>query len=99
MRASSSSMSLIFGPVMMTTGHGNYDSPVYIAAAKLRCGDQMQVFLKRVELKGVPIKTSVVAGYCPTAIYEAAAKQGADLIVISTRRTDRFAPCTPRQRC
>ena len=29
-------------------------------------------------------KTSAVAGYCPTAIYEAAAKQGSDLIVIST---------------
>jgi universal stress protein A len=72
------------GPVMMTTGHGNYDSPAYIAAAKRRCGDQMQAFLKRVELKGVPIKTSAVAGYCPTAIHEAAAKQGADLIVIST---------------
>jgi nucleotide-binding universal stress UspA family protein len=72
------------GPVMMSTGHGNYDSPAYIAAAKRRCGDQMQAFLKRVELKGVPIKTSAVAGYCPTAIYEAAAKQGADLIVIST---------------
>jgi nucleotide-binding universal stress UspA family protein len=72
------------GPVMMTTGHGNYDSPAYIAAAKRRCGDQMQAFLKRVELKGVPIKTSAVAGYCPTAICEAAAKQGADLIVIST---------------
>jgi Universal stress protein family len=68
----------------MTTGHGNYDSPAYIAAAKRRCGDQMQAFLKRVELKGVPIKTSAVAGYCPGAIYEAAAKEAADLIIIST---------------
>jgi nucleotide-binding universal stress UspA family protein len=72
------------GPVMMTTGHGNYDSPAYIAAAKRRCGDQMQAFLKRVELKGVPIKTSAVAGYCPGAIYQAAAKEAADLIIIST---------------
>jgi nucleotide-binding universal stress UspA family protein len=72
------------GPVMMTTGRGDYDSPAYIAAAKRQCGDQMQAFLKRVELKGVPIKTSAVVGYCPGAIYEAAAKEGADLIIIST---------------
>ena len=64
------------GPVMMTTGRGDYDSPTYIAAARRRCGDQMQAFLKRVNLEGVPVDTSAVAGYCPGAIYEAAAKEG-----------------------
>ena len=72
------------GPVMMTTGCGDYDSPVYIKAARRRCADQMQSFLKRVDFDGVPVDTSAVAGYCPTAIYEAAAKEGADLIIIST---------------
>jgi nucleotide-binding universal stress UspA family protein len=72
------------GPVMMTTGCGDYDSPTYVEAARRRYGDQMQAFLKRVDFNGVPVDTSPVAGYCPAAIYEAAAKQGADLIVIST---------------
>jgi len=30
------------------------------------------------------VDASAVAGYCPGAIYEAAAKKGADLIIIST---------------
>ena len=72
------------GPVMMTTGCGDYDSPTYVQAAWRRCGDQMKAFLKRVDLDGVAVDTSAVAGYCPTAIYEAAAREGADLIVIST---------------
>jgi nucleotide-binding universal stress UspA family protein len=72
------------GPVMMTTGCGNYDSPSYIEAARRRCGGEMQAFLKRVDFDGVPVETSAVAGYCPGAIYETAAKEGADLIVIST---------------
>jgi nucleotide-binding universal stress UspA family protein len=72
------------GPVMMTTGCGAYDSPTYIEAARKRCGDQMQAFLKRVDFGGVPVDTSAVAGYCPAAIYEGAAKEGADLIIIST---------------
>jgi len=72
------------GPVMMTTGRGDYDSPTYIEAARRRCGDQMKGFLKRVNFDGVLVDTSAVAGYCPGAIYEAAAKQGADLIIIST---------------
>jgi nucleotide-binding universal stress UspA family protein len=72
------------GPVMMTTGRGNYDSPTYIEAARHRCGDQMKGFLKRVSFDGVPVDASAVAGYCPGAIYEAAAKEGADLIIIST---------------
>lgn len=72
------------GPVMMTTGSGDYDSPTYIEAARRRCGDQMQAFLTHVNFDGVPVDTSAVAGYCPAAIYEAAAKEGADLIVIST---------------
>lgn len=72
------------GPVMMTTGRGEYDSPTYIEAARRGCGDRMQAFLKRVDFDDVPVDTSAVAGYCPAAIYEAAAKQGADLIVIST---------------
>lgn len=72
------------GPVMMTTGCGAYDSPAYIDAARRRCGDQMRAFLKRVDFDGVPVDTSPVAGYCPAAIYEAAAKEGADLIIIST---------------
>ena len=72
------------GPVMMTSGSGEYNSPTYIEAARRRCGDQMETFLKRVDFDGVPVKTSAVAGYCPAAIYEAAAKEGADLIIIST---------------
>lgn len=72
------------GPVMMTTGCGNYDSPTYIKAARRRTDDQMRAFLKRVDFDGVSVDTSAVAGYCPAAIYEAAAKQGANLIIIST---------------
>ena len=72
------------GPVMMTTGRGDYDSPTYIEAARRRCSDQIKGFLKRVNFDGVPVDASAVAGYCPGAIYEAAAKEGADLIVIST---------------
>jgi|SRR5262245_52719833 len=72
------------GPVMMTTGGGEYDSPIYMEAARRRCGDQMQAFLKRVDFDGVPVDPSAVAGYCPAAIYEAAVKKGADLIIIST---------------
>jgi nucleotide-binding universal stress UspA family protein len=72
------------GPVMMTTGCGAYDSPAYIDAARRRCGDQMRAFLKRVDFDGVPVDTSPVAGYCPAAIYQAAVKETADLIIIST---------------
>ena len=72
------------GPVMMTTACGDYDSPTYLEAARRRCGDRMQGFLKRVDFGGVPVDTFAVAGYCPAAIYETAAKQGADLIIIST---------------
>lgn len=72
------------GPVMMTTGCGDYDSPPYVEAAQRRCNDQMQAFLQRVNFDGVAVDTSAVAGYCPAAIHEAAAKAGADLIVIST---------------
>src|SRR5678816_124831 len=72
------------GPVMMTTGRGDYDSVTYIEAALRRCGDQMKGFLKRVSFDGVPVDASAVAGYCPGSIYEAAAKEGADLIIIST---------------
>jgi nucleotide-binding universal stress UspA family protein len=72
------------GPVMMTTGCGEYDSLTYMEAARRRCSDQMQAFLKRVDFGGVPVDTSAVAGYCPAAIYEAAVKKGADLIIIST---------------
>lgn len=68
----------------MTTGCGNYDSPTYIKAARRRTDDQMRAFLKRVDFDGVSVDTSAVAGYCPAAIYEAAAKQGANLIIIST---------------
>ena len=72
------------GPVMMTTGCGVYDSHIYVEAARRRCTDQMQAFLKRADFDGVPVDTSAVAGYCPAAIYEAAAKERADLIIIST---------------
>ena len=72
------------GPVMMTTACGNYDSPTYTEAARRRCGKQMRAFLKRVDFDGVPVRTSAIAGYCPTAIHEAAAKERADLIIIST---------------
>src|SRR5436190_6767625 len=43
------------GPVMMTTGCGDYDSPTYIEAARHRCGDQMKGFLKRVSFDDVPV--------------------------------------------
>ena len=72
------------GPVMMTTACGNYDSPTYTEAARRRYGKQMRAFLKRVDFDGVPVRTSAVAGYCPAAIHEAAAKERADLIIIST---------------
>jgi nucleotide-binding universal stress UspA family protein len=72
------------GPVMMTTGGGDYDSPTYIEAARRRCGDQMQAFLTRVSFDGVPVNTSAVAGFCPTGIYQTAAREGADLIIMST---------------
>jgi nucleotide-binding universal stress UspA family protein len=72
------------GPVMMTTACGDYDSPTYLKAARRRCGDRMQAFLKQVDLHGVLVNTFAVAGYCPAAIYEAAAKHGADLIIIAT---------------
>jgi nucleotide-binding universal stress UspA family protein len=72
------------GPVMMTTACGDYDSPTYLEAARRRCGDRMQAFLKQVDFDGVRVDTFAVAGYCPAAIYEAAAKHGADLIIIST---------------
>jgi nucleotide-binding universal stress UspA family protein len=72
------------GPVMMTTACGDYNSPTYLEAARRRCGDRMQAFLKRVNFDGVPVDTVAVGGYCPAAIYEAAAKQGVDLIMIAT---------------
>jgi nucleotide-binding universal stress UspA family protein len=72
------------GPVMMTTGDGHYDSPAYLEAARRRCGGRMQAFLKQVDFDCVKVDTFSVAGYCPAAIYEAAEKQCADLIVIST---------------
>ena len=72
------------GPVMMTTACGDYDSATYLAAARRRCDDQMRAFLKQVDFGGVLVDALAVAGYCPTAIYEAAAKQAADLIIIST---------------
>jgi universal stress protein A len=72
------------GPVMMTTACGDYDSPTYTEAARRRCDDQMHAFLKRVDFDGVRVDACAVAGYCPAAIHEAAAKQGADLIIIST---------------
>jgi universal stress protein A len=72
------------GPVMMTTACGNYDSPTYTEAARRRCGKQMRAFLKRVDFDGVPVRTSAIAGYCPEAIHQVAAKERADLIIIST---------------
>lgn len=72
------------GPVMMTTACGDYDSPTYLEAARRRCDDRMQAFLKQVDFGGVPVDTFSVPGYCPAAIYEAAEKRGADLIVMST---------------
>ena len=63
------------GPVMMTTACGNYDSPTYTKAARRRSGKQMRAFLRRVDFDDVPVHTSAVAGYCPTAIHEAAAKE------------------------
>src|SRR6516164_4421891 len=55
------------GPVMMTSGSGEYNSPTYIEAARRRCGDRMQTFLKRVDFDGVPVEMSALAGYCPAA--------------------------------
>ena len=70
------------GPVMMTSG--DYDSPSYTAAARCRSEDEMQAFLQSARGGGVPVKTLAVAGYCPDAIYDVAAKEHADLIVIAT---------------
>jgi universal stress protein A len=72
------------GPVMMTTGCGDYDSRSYVEAARRRCGKQMRAFLKRIDFDGVPVTASPVAGYCPEAIHQAASKERADLIIIST---------------
>jgi universal stress protein A len=72
------------GPVMMTSGYGDYNSSDYTQAARRRSHDQMRAFLKRVDFDGVPVDASAVAGYCPDAIYEAAAKEHADLIIMST---------------
>ena len=72
------------GPVMMTTAYGDYDSPAYLEAARRRCSKPMQAFLEQVDFDRIPVDTLAVAGYCPSAIYEAAAKRGADLIIIST---------------
>jgi nucleotide-binding universal stress UspA family protein len=72
------------GPVMMTSGYGNYNSPDYTKAARRQSRDQMRAFVKRVDFDGVPVDTSTVAGYCPAAIHEAAAEERADLIIIST---------------
>jgi nucleotide-binding universal stress UspA family protein len=72
------------GPVMMTTACGGYDSPAYLEAARRRCDERMRAFLKRVHMNGVPVETLALAGYCPAAIYEAAAKKAADLIILST---------------
>lgn len=72
------------GPVMMTTACGDYGSPTYLKAARHRCGDQMRDFLRHVDFDDVPVDTCTVAGYCPGAIHEIAAKEDADLIVIAT---------------
>jgi nucleotide-binding universal stress UspA family protein len=72
------------GPVMMTTGCGEYYLPTYMQAARRRCDGEMRNFLKRVNFDGVRVDRLSVAGYCPAAIYEAAAKENVDLIIIST---------------
>jgi nucleotide-binding universal stress UspA family protein len=72
------------GPVMMTTACGDFDSAIYTKAARRRCGKQMLAFLKRVDFDGVQVDMSPVAGYCPAAIHQAAAKERADLIILST---------------
>ena len=72
------------GPVMMTTACGDYEAPTYMEAARRRCEDRMQAFLKQIDFEGVPVDTVAVPGYCPTAIYQAASNYGADLIIIST---------------
>ena len=72
------------GPVMMTTDYGEYSSRRCTKAAENQCGDQMKHFLSRVDFHGVRVDTRAVAGYCPDAIHEIAAKEGADLIVIAT---------------
>ena len=69
------------GPVMMTTDYGDYSSR---KAAENQCGDQMKSFLSRVDFDGVPVDTRAIAGYCPGAIHEIAAKESADLIVMAT---------------
>ena len=72
------------GPVMMTTGCGEYHLSTYMEAARRRCDDEMRDFLKRVNFHGVSVNRLSVAGYCPAAIHDAALKEGADLIIIST---------------
>ena len=72
------------GPVMMTTACGDFDSATYTEAVRRRCAKQMLAFMKRVDFDGVRADMSPVAGYCPAAIHQAAAKQRADLIILST---------------
>src|SRR4026208_1496000 len=43
------------GPVMMTSGYGDYNSSYYTQAARRRSRDQMRAFLKRVDFDGVPV--------------------------------------------
>jgi hypothetical protein len=45
------------GPVMMTTACGEYDSPIYLEAARRRCANRMQAFLKQINFDGVPVDT------------------------------------------
>ena len=70
------------GPVMMSLD--DCGSPAHRKAAECRTHDQMLSLLHRVDFTGVTVDTVAVAGYCPDAIYETAAKEGADLIVMST---------------
>ena len=70
------------GPVMMSLD--DYGSAAHVKAARRRTHDSMRSFLRRIDFNGVPVVSLSVAGYCPDAIYETAAKERADLIVMST---------------
>ena len=59
-------------------GHGG---PALVANTYLE-GTYTEIYPN--DFDGVPVDTSAVAGYCPAAINEAAAKHGVDLIIIST---------------
>jgi nucleotide-binding universal stress UspA family protein len=72
------------GPQLMTEGCGVYHLSPYKEAAGRVSKPQMRAFLRRVNFRSVPVKTSAIAGFCPEGICRAAEKEKVDLIIMST---------------